>query len=929
MANEQLFGYDISKAFGNNDSNITLWDSSEHGELEGKIICISIQLSCECQNTSPRNGTYEIILESNGMTTIFGDSEEVLIGSKTVGAASRPTTSFSKLLNSKSLAADGACDVKVVLKKKFAAISNKLSGTVTGTIKCTVVPYDEETKQKAATLGLDKNAITDWFKSLSVDGAKSGTPLMNEDSIGYSFVKGSLGHTLWKSDSSNLVTEKVTISLDGQLTNSDLASKTVEFVFTASGDTNFSTSFASKTIPASGSIDFNVAGVFRRSQLPSDGVCDMKINITGTSSVSGQILGEVSVNSSRLSNAEADDYTDDSDIQGVLNNLFDEGYSVGGSNNGTASGTDSFMNAYSGAGYNDDSALINGDYHKTMGMTDEMATHLQQLEARITALENRMTELSVGGSDVDWYDGGSTGSDDTWGIGSWYEQTDDRINQEEINGFDEQGTGEGNVKYDLVFSPGSYDVTYWESNDGSYWGHKYGNCIVVAAEAYVIPEMVGKEYQSGSYDLLFSFNGKLSQYKSLWSNEGVIANVGVGCAAEWNRTRIDNFNTLVQFFSQPITGTFKDIKGEPVEEDCRLSVDFEAIFPYDTEIKKRKIIAMLSTTLEQINMEYTTKGQPFAKITGNLKYTVRDRRMELTSPEQVQGNVNLSLYSDRTNPRNVFYDITMPEGKVMKSLTYNLTLSYRYLGTECSNVPFHTSLYWINQGGMVKTYEKEFERFALQTTQQYVVKHYAGTINNQEITQYSSVKGYFDFVGDVTEEQFDDLFENFEGTITGNITYELQDNVKSIQAKDKETINEVIDGTFEGTQTVFEFNVPDTKVLTVDLSLTLSYTYDTAHSQLCVGKVLDLLLESTGFSNPSNPITKSLTIGKGLISGSKPSQQLVFRNVYAGTSLAENGKCSFKINFSALGLTQAELADMKQYFRGSVKGTVNIKSEGV
>ena len=85
---------------------------------------------------------------------------------------------MGKILISRSLVNDGQCNLKLVVKKTYSTFSDKISGEIRGTIKCAVTGEVEEGEKesdgKQLTVGLDKNAVTDWFKTLSVDGIKAG-----------------------------------------------------------------------------------------------------------------------------------------------------------------------------------------------------------------------------------------------------------------------------------------------------------------------------------------------------------------------------------------------------------------------------------------------------------------------------------------------------------------------------------------------------------------------------------------------------------------------------------------------------------------------------------------------------------------------------------------------------------------------------------
>lgn len=733
MASEQTtyqYGYDVSLSFGTNDDNLTIWDSTQHAELKGKFVSVVIQLTCECQNTSPRNGTYDIVLES---TSGFFNSEEIEIGTKTVGAASKPVDKFSKILSSRMFANNGDCDIKIYFKRVFASISNKLSGTITGSIKCTVT--SEEDKESETTVGLDKNAITDWFKTLSVDGTKSGETVKKEYPVKYRFAEGSLGHTLWtNSEISDMTMDEVAVSIGGNLTNIGTTSKTVDIDFVASGGSgqNFATIIRSVMVGAGSTVEFNASTMYSKSQFPNDGVCSIKISATNTEDIRGLVLGQINVTCSTLSNAETENYTDDTDIQTILNNLFSDGYSV-------SDDTDSFMSAYSGSGYDDDSALLSSDQYKMMGMTDDMATHIQELEARITALENRMTELNIGGSDLDWYDGGYTGSDDTWGIGSWYEQTDDRISQTEER-FE--------ASSEMLNNPETYTVDVANKK---------------ITEIYTSINSNGRIFKSVTYSVMVSHLAP----KQLW------------------------LGTVLNFYLQ------SEFTGE------------ENII---TKIGEVKFSDVTKTVTE--NFEKTIIGSSLCN----------------------NGICTVKLVCEYISPYN--------------------------------------------------------------TTQE-------------------------------TQELFDDLIASLNGKITANLTYQMQEDTTADKIKETDNTNVTIDiANFTGEQNIFSYSAQsnNTNLQTVDFSLTLSYTYDTEQSQLCVGQKIRVYFRTVATHGGFADEITEFPIGEYEITADSPTKQYVVKDKYTIKSFANNGNCTAYIVFSTPNITAEKLADFKQYFSGNVKGTVNYKA---
>ena len=661
MAN-QTYEYAVIAQFENGDNNITIWDSTQHSsDLKGKFISVVIDLRCVARNTAQnKNGNYSIILESS--SGMF-DTKEIEVGTKSVKALTiNPDDWFAKILAAKLLANDGNCDLRLIMKKTYSTFSDKISGEIRGTVKCTVTA--EEDKDKDVTVGLNKNAISDWFKTLSADGIKSGQQVTDQYTIQMNFSKGKAQNVIWtnKGNNSNTINE-ISISLSGNVLNNATSQKVIDVdIIAVSGDDTFEDNMATETVQPIRYSQFDTSGVYTASQLPNSGDCEFKIVAKNTTDFSGEFVGNVIIKGTTVSSVETEETIDDTDVDSIMKSLFGDGYSA-------SDDTDSFMSAYNGLGDSDDKDLLSADGYKNAGMTDAMAAHIQELEARITALENRMTELSVGGEEVDWYDGGYNGTDSSWGVGDWYKQTDDRVSEVE------EGS-EGNVSCNL-FEESELGLTVLENFLG------YAKCVRLVAEAYCIPEAEGKQYESGSYELFFSLNGKddlTNMFRTYCVENNAVINIGVGCAAEWIRNVV-NFVSSDKFLSKRVAGTFKDIKGELVEEDCRLSTDLEFIFPYDTEEQEQMIKAKLNQYLNRFHEQYLTTGQMFAKLTGSLKYTVRDSKESIqekktkTTDEQ-EISVDMSTFD---GTQTLFSYDAQSNNKNLQSVDLIFTFSYNYI----------------------------------------------------------------------------------------------------------------------------------------------------------------------------------------------------------------------------------------------------------
>ena len=290
----QTYEYNIVSNFQGSDNNLTIWDSTQHSELSGKYVSVVIQLSCVARNTAQnKNGTYSIIFEtSSGMF----DTQKFEIGTKNVQALKiNPDDKFAKILVSNKFANKGVCDTRLIMKKAYSTFSDSVSGEIRGTIKCTIEPMTEEQKQTASTVGLDKNAISDWFKTLSVDSMKGGQSATDQYTVQTSFVKGKQKNTLWTNKGVNTNTiDEISISLSGNVLNNASSQRVidVDVVATGDGDT-FTDNMTMEIVPAGRYVTFNVEGNYLKADLPNDGNCEFKVIAKNTEDLSGEFVGNI------------------------------------------------------------------------------------------------------------------------------------------------------------------------------------------------------------------------------------------------------------------------------------------------------------------------------------------------------------------------------------------------------------------------------------------------------------------------------------------------------------------------------------------------------------------------------------------------------------------------------------------------------------
>lgn len=114
----------------------------------------------------------------------------------------------------------------------------------------------------------------------------------------------------------------------------------------------------------------------------------------------------------------------DNDLKSIVDTIGSEGYTVSGSTTGTSQSADSWLSEYSSDGYSADVAEMKADQYNNMAVTTDIAKHLAELEARVTALEKESGT----------YDGGHDGEDNFWGDGEWSESDTKarEMKQEEI-----------------------------------------------------------------------------------------------------------------------------------------------------------------------------------------------------------------------------------------------------------------------------------------------------------------------------------------------------------------------------------------------------------------------------------------------------------------------------------------------------------------
>ena len=727
----QEYEYDIVAEFENGDSNKTIWDSTQHSsDLKGRYISVIVNLRCVARNTAQnKNGAYSIILE----TTSGLDSKDIEIGTKNVKALTiNPDDTMGKILISRSLVNDGKCNLKLVVKKTYSTFSDKISGEIRGTIKCAVTGEVEEGEKesdgKQLTVGLDKNAVTDWFKTLSVDGIKAGQKVTDQYTVNMQFAKGKTEQVIWTNKGVNKNTiNTISIDLSGNIYNNVTSQRVIDVdVVATDGEYTFTDNMTMEIVQGQRYANFDTSGKYYNSQLPNQGNVEFSIIAKNTTDLNGEFIGNVIIEGTTVSDIEEEDTIDDTDIGSIMKKLFGDGYSASGS-------TDSFMSAYDGLGDSDDKDLMNADQYKNMGMTDAMAEHIQELEARVTALENRLTELSVGGEEVDWYDGGYTGTDDGWGIGDWYEQTDERVSQtEEVI----------EERVEMLQNSSQYSVDVENKK---------------ITEIYSSINSSGGTFKNVTYDIMVSHLAP----KQLWI--GTVLNFYLQSEYGDLQNKILKVGEIkFSNVSNIVTESFnKTVVGSELCNDgnCIVKVICEYISPYDDSETTQELFDDLIANL---------KGKVTANLTYQMQEDLSQAKTKTTDEQEI--TVNMSTFD---GTQTLFSYNAQSDNKVLQRVDLIFTFGYNYSDSQVC---------------VGKKLKLDFNTIAVRPgfpdilTSYPIVEDTISASNKQLIVKQNFVPNQFanggactfkiDFsVPGLSAAELADLKEHFEGKIKGTIKY--------------------------------------------------------------------------------------------------------------------------------------------------------------
>lgn len=730
MAN-QTYEYAVIAEFENGDNNITIWDSTQHSsDLKGKFISVVIDLRCVARNTAQnKNGTYSIILESgSGMF----DTKEIEVGTKSVKALTiNPDDWFAKVLAAKLLANDGNCDLRLIMKKTYSTFSDKISGEIRGTIKCTVTA--EEDKDKDVTVGLDKNAISDWFKTLSADGINSGQQVTDQYTIQMNFSKGKAQNVIWtnKGNNNNTINE-ISISLSGNVLNNATSQRVIDVdVVAVSGDDTFDDNMTMEIVQANRYAQFDTSGLYTSSQLPNGGNCEFKIVAKNTTDLSGEFVGNVIIKGTTVSSVETEETIDDTDIDSIMKSLFGDGYSA-------SDDTDSFMSAYNGLGDSDDKDLLSADGYKNAGMTDAMAAHIQELEARITALENRMTELSVGGEEVDWYDGGYNGTDSSWGVGDWYKQTDERVSQTEEVVEERVEMLQNSSQYSVDVENKKITEIYSSINSS---GGIFKNVTYDIMVSHLAPKQLWIGTVLNFY--LQSEYGDL-QNKILKIGEIKFSNVS---------------NIVTESFNKTVVGSELCNNG-----NCIVKVICEYISPYNDSETTQELFDDLIANL---------KGKVTANLTYQMQEDLSQAKVKTTDEQEI--TVDMSTFD---GTQTLFSYDAQSDNKNLQSVDLIFTFSYNYSDSQVCvgkklKLDFNTVAVRPGFPDILTSYPIMEDTISASDKQKVINERY--TVRSFANNGHCMFKIDFSVLGLSTAE-LADLKQHFVGKIKGTIKYTAVNN---------------------------------------------------------------------------------------------------------------------------------------------------------
>lgn len=713
MADIQKREYEVNVSY-NANSETLIW-SSANRNIPGKITCVAIDFEQHAINVDTM-----LARKSEIIVTSTHSSETKETGRYTAYCEKKKIdyTDFRKIYSSSNLANNGVCDVTIKIKA-----DRNLSGSIKGTVTISFTE-DEEEQNKETTLGLNQNALTDWLKESTASKAKKGAAKTNQYPIEITFEQSSnpLAQVLlWtnKGVNSDFI-ENVNISLNIDVRNNTDSMKVIQLDFNAAyGSDTFSDTINMWQIPAGELRNITTAASYNVEDIPNDGLAVatlvLKTNMGTSGLVEGVVILETKAAGTAVSNATGEATTDTS-VQTILDMLNGEGYSVGGSTADTPIDVDSFMSAYSGSGYEDDTAMLLSDSYNNSAMTNRNLDRVSQLEQRVTELELRMSTLGVGGADIDWYDGGADGSD-AWGIDEWYKQNESRINQQD---------DDSDIRFNLF--------------SGSTTSQMENVFFTYTAES-------GKVIKRFDYTLMLSYK---------YTGEECIGN-------DFSLEFDDGSGNVLELLE---TVTFDD-------SNKIVTKEYSAVVP---ELKVSTIRGRFvsGTTLTQDQIQDLIDNCE-GKISGNTSVTVTEASEQITQ----SANVDFNLFTDQSNLENKFYVVNpQATNKTIERVDYNFTFSYQYTGTACNGKKL--TLYMLSKrydGGSVD--KNTTLSVTLDLSNKQFSKVVQGAIIREKDFLINNGNSELDFclsdkeISDWSQAEKTDILNNFQGKIFGTVKYTL------------------------------------------------------------------------------------------------------------------------------------------------------------
>lgn len=710
MAEIQKEVYELNVDYQANAETV-LWDSENRG-ISGKITCITINFENHAINVNTMMARHSVITM---YSTHSFDQQTIECGVRYTAASTIEYATLQRIYSGSKLVNNGICDVVIKIKS-----DRDLHGTIKGTVEVSFTE-DEEEQDKQTTLSLNQNALSDWMKESTVNKGKFGISSTNQFPISINFEQGKTQQLIWTNRGvDNNYIEKISISLNLDVTNNADSQRVIDLDFDALyGSDDYTDNIEMWIMPPGELRNLNTATSYEKDVIPNDGLAIINIILKNTQTISGRVDGVVILETKSSGMAVSNntgEATTDTSVQNILNMLNGDNLSVGGSTADTPIDVDSFMSAYSGEGYEDDMSMLSSENYTSQAMSNDLGERILQLEQRITALEERMNIVGVGGDDIDWFDGGADGTDDAWGIDEWYKQNESRISQTE---------SDAEITYNLfndVSNPENIFYTYQVSNDK----------VINSFDYYFM--------------LSFKYTGEecIGEKVSMW--------IETDERKELETFTLDDSGIIT-------TREFTDYLSKQNFETVRAGFSFVG-----------------EPTQAQLNDLFSNLT---GKVSGNVNIVLSDK-VEIGSQEVTETQeVDFNVFTDQSNPNNAFCVINPQSvNKTIERVEYTLTFSYQYTGTECDGKPLE--LYALNARYDGASIVKDMNQSTkLDLSNKQFSKVFKGTIIRENSFMLNNGNSQLTFcINDMdydnwTQAQKADIFSHIQGKIFGTIKYTL------------------------------------------------------------------------------------------------------------------------------------------------------------